>query len=51
MSEQIESKGVEDLSKNVDNADDTAELIKKIGKTINNNKSNIKVKVKRKAYH
>ena len=34
MSEQIESKGVEDLSKKVDYPDDAAELIKKIDKMI-----------------
>ena len=41
MSEQIESKGVEDLSKNVDNPDDAAELIKKIDKMIKIKKKNI----------
>ena len=41
MSEQIESKGVEDLSKNVDNPDDATELIKKIDKVIKIKKNNI----------
>ena len=30
MSKEVDSKGVEDLSKKVDNPDDAAELIKKI---------------------
>ena len=34
MSEKIESKGVEDFSKNVDNPDDIAKFIKKIDKMI-----------------
>ena len=34
MSEQIESKVVEELSKNVSNPDDVVELIKKIEKII-----------------
>ena len=38
---QIESKSVEELSKNVDNADDAVELTKKIGKVIKSKKSNI----------
>ena len=41
MSEQIESKGMEELSKNVDNLDDAVDLIKKIEKTIKNKKNNI----------
>ena len=41
MSQQIESKGVEDLSKKVDNPDDAAQLVKKIDKMIKNNKNNI----------
>ena len=41
MSEKIESKGVEDLSKNVDNPDDATELIKKIDKVIKIKKNNI----------
>ena len=41
MSEQIESKGVEDLSKKADNSDDAGELVKKIAKIIKNNKNNI----------
>ena len=32
MSEKIESKGIEELAKNVDNPGDSAELIKKIEK-------------------
>ena len=41
MSEQIESKGVEDLSKKVDNPDDVVELVKRIDKMIKNKKNNI----------
>ena len=41
MSEQMDSKDVEDLSKKVDNPDDAAELVKKIDKMIKNNKINI----------
>ena len=40
MSEQIETKGVEDSSKN-DNPDDAAELVKKINKMIKNKKNDI----------
>ena len=38
MSEEINSKGVEDLPKNLDNVDGAAELVKKIDKMIKNNK-------------
>ena len=41
MSEKIESKGVEDFSKNVDNPDDIAKLIKKIDKMIKIKKKHI----------
>ena len=41
MTEKIESKGVEELSKNVGNPDDAAELIQKIHKMIKNKKNNI----------
>ena len=34
MAEKIESKGVEEFSKNVDNPDDATELINKIDKMI-----------------
>ena len=40
-SEQIDSKGVEDLSKKVDKPDDAAKLVNKIDKMIKNNKNNI----------
>ena len=40
MSEKNEGKGVEELTKNVDNPDDAAELIKKIEKIINIKKNN-----------
>ena len=41
LSEEIESKVVEKLSKTVDNPDDAAELIKKIDKIIKIKKNNI----------
>ena len=41
MSEQTESKGIEKLTKKVDNHDDDAELIKKIDKMIKSKKNNI----------
>ena len=41
MSEQIESKGIEELSKNVDKSDEAIELIKKIEKVIKKRKNNI----------
>ena len=41
MSGKIESKGAEKLAKDVDNPDDAAELIKKIGKIIKSTKNNI----------
>ena len=41
LREQIESKGVKELSMNVDNPDDAIGLIKKIEKIIKNKKNNI----------
>ena len=41
MTEQIKSKGVEELSKSVDNPDDAAELIKKIDNMIKHKKNKI----------
>ena len=41
MSKTFESKGVEDLSKKVDNPDDTVELVNKIEKMIENKKNKI----------
>ena len=41
MSEQIESKGIKELAKNVDNPDDAAELIKKVDNIIKSKKNNI----------
>ena len=41
MSEQTESKGIEELAKKVDNPDDAAELIKKMDKMIKSKKNNI----------
>ena len=41
MSKPIESKGVKELAKNVDNADDAAELIKKMDYIIKSKKNNI----------
>ena len=41
MSKQIESKGIEELAKNVDNPDDAAELIKKMDNIIKSKKNNI----------
>ena len=41
MSEEIDSRGVEDLSKKVDNPNGAAELVKKIDKMIKNKKNNI----------
>ena len=41
MSEKIESKGIKELAKNVDNPDDAAELIKKMDNMIKSKKSNI----------
>ena len=41
MNEQNESKGIEELVKKVGNPDDTAELIKKMDKTIKSKKNNI----------
>ena len=41
MSEQTESKGIEKLTKKVDNPDDDAELIKKIDKMIKSKKNNV----------
>ena len=41
MSEEVDSKGVEDLSNNVDNPDDAAELIEKIERIMKSKKNNI----------
>ena len=41
MSEQTESKGTEELSKNVDKSDEAIELIKKIEKVIKKRTNNI----------
>ena len=41
MSKQIESKGFEELAKNVDNPDDDAELIQKMDKIIKSKENNI----------
>ena len=41
MSEKVDSKGVEDLSKNVENPDDAAELIGKIERIVKSKKNNI----------
>ena len=38
MSKPIESKGIKELAKNVDNADDAAELIKKMDYIIKSKK-------------
>ena len=40
MSEEADSKGVEDLSKNVDNPDDAAELIGRIERIMKSKKNN-----------
>ena len=41
MSEEILSKGIEELAKKVDNPDDPAELIKKSDKMIKSNQSSV----------
>ena len=41
MSEEILSKGIEELAKKVDNPDDPAELIKKLDKMIKSNQSSV----------
>ena len=41
MSKQIESKGIEELAKNIDNPDDAAKLIKKLYNMIKSKKNNI----------
>ena len=41
MSEEVDSKGVEDLSKNVDNPEDAAELIGRIERIMKSKKNNI----------
>ena len=41
MSEEVDSKGVEVLSKKIDNPDDAAELIKKIERIMKSKKNNI----------
>ena len=48
MSEEVDSKGVEDLSKKVDKLDDAAELIKKIERIM---KSKKKTNILMLAYH
>ena len=47
MSEEVDSKGVEDLSRNVENPDDAAELIGRIDRIMKSKKNNILVL----AYH
>ena len=39
MSEEVDRKGVENLSKKVDNSDNAAELIKKIERIMKNKKT------------
>ena len=41
MSEEVDSKGIEDLSKNVENPDDAAELIARIERIMKSKKKNI----------
>ena len=41
MIEEVDSKGVEDLIKNVDNPDDAAELIERVERIMNCKKNNI----------
>ena len=41
MSKQIESKGIKEIAKNVDNPDDAAELIEKMGNMIKSKKNKI----------
>ena len=41
MSEEVNSNGVEDLSKNVDNPDDAAELIERKERIMKSNKNDI----------
>ena len=41
MSEPIESKGIKELAKNVDNSDDATKLIKKMNYMIKSKKNNI----------
>ena len=41
MSEEVDSKGVEDLPKKVDNPDDAAELIGRIERIMKSKKNNI----------
>ena len=47
MSKEVDSKSVEDLSKNVDKPDDAAELIERIGRIMKSKKNNILIL----AYH
>ena len=41
MSKEVDSKGVEDLSKRVDNPDDAVELIRRIERIMRSKKNNI----------
>ena len=41
MSEEVDSKGVEDVSKNVDNPDDAAKLIERKERIMKSKKNNI----------
>ena len=41
VSEEVDSEGIEDLSKNVDNPDDAAEIIGRIERIIKSKKNNI----------
>ena len=41
MREEVDSKGVEDLSKKVDNQDDDAELIERMERIVKSKKNNI----------
>ena len=47
MSEEVDSEGIEDLSRNVDSPDDAAELIGRIERIMKNKKNNILIL----AYH
>ena len=41
MSKEVDSKGVEDASKNVDNPDDAAEIIERIERIMKSKKNNV----------
>ena len=47
MSEEVDSKGMEDLSKNVDSLDDAVKLVRRIERIIKSKKNNILIL----AYH